>query len=420
MLRSTPRPTKPTEPEPGSVKSEVVYASDLMVYGESDEILRDSYRKIARELENLFLGKEIIQHKGIRQLTGQEKDEIYKATKTMSVVLKMNSDECRIMGHKDDVQALANKIRAMLLSRMSETPDESQRRGKRWMGPRSRKGTDEYWREVLRNSTTPLYWKEFRGGHAVQHFLQTEENHCRVNPVDRDTFRAISELVDQTWIEGVVGQGADAKNLSHQKIRITKIERVESIELFAHYSNERDRIIRNMLRSGLTSYPRLDTLTKKGGLLTTLKMSKLLNTSLYLDVNEHYAFHGTKSTYVENITRKGIDPRRSAERLLFGQGIYCAESSTKADQYADDRANRQKTGLQILLVRLLIGNPFVSGESKNYRHPPCSTCKTTNCVQSEHVNFDSIVVEGSWMFREFVVYDSNHCYPEYIITYDRV
>lgn len=89
-----------------------------------------------------------------------------------------------------------------------------------------------------------------------------------------------------------------------------------------------------MLRSGLTSYPRLDTITTKGDLLTTLKMPKLLNTSLYLDVNEHYAFHGTKSSYVENIVRKGIDPRKATERLLFGQGIYCAESSTKADQYA--------------------------------------------------------------------------------------
>lgn len=244
------------------------------------------------------------------------------------------ADHCVIMGHKDDVQSLANKIRTMLLSSMSETSHGSQRSGRRWMGPRSRKGTEDYWKEVLRNSTTPLYWREFRGGHEIQHFLQTEENHCRVNPVDKETFKAISDLVEQTWTLDVVGKGADARNLSHQRIRIKKIERVESIELFSHYSNERDGIIRKMLRSGLTSYPRLDTITTKGGLLTTLKMPKLLNTSLYLDVNEHYAFHGTKSSYVENIVRKGIDPRKATEKLLFGQGIYCAESSTKADQYA--------------------------------------------------------------------------------------
>lgn len=420
MFRSTPRPSKPTEPEPRSVKSEVAYASDLLIYGESSEILKDSYRRISKELGELFLGKEIIELSRVGKLSGKEKEEIYEATKQMSVILKMNNDHCVIMGHKDDVQSLANKIRAMLLSSMSDTSHGSQRSGRRWMGPRSRKGTEEYWKEVLCNSTTPLYWKEFRGGHEIQHFLQTEENHCRVNPVDKETFKAISELVEQTWTGDVVGKGADARNLSHRQIRVTKIERVESIELFSHYSNERDGIIRRMLRSGLTSYPRLDTLTTKGGLLTTLKMPKLLNTSLYLDVNEHYAFHGTKSSYVENIVRKGIDPRRATDKLLFGQGIYCAESSTKADQYTDDKSKREKTDLKILLVRLLIGNPFVSGQSKNYKHPPCTTCKTTDCFNGEHVNYDSIIVEGTWMFREFVVYDSNHCYPEYIITYDRV
>lgn len=88
--------------------------------------------------------------------------------------------------------------------------------------------------------------------------------------------------------------------------------------------------------------------------------------------------------------------------------------------FADDKSKREKTDLKILLVRLLIGNPFVSGQCKNYKHPPCSTCKTTDCINAEHVNYDSIIVEGTWMFREFVVYESNHCYPEYIITYDRV
>lgn len=88
--------------------------------------------------------------------------------------------------------------------------------------------------------------------------------------------------------------------------------------------------------------------------------------------------------------------------------------------FVDDKSKREKTDLKILLVRLLIGNPFVSGQSKNYKHPPCTTCKTTDCFNGEHVNYDSIIVEGTWMFREFVVYDSNHCYPEYIITYDRV
>lgn len=88
--------------------------------------------------------------------------------------------------------------------------------------------------------------------------------------------------------------------------------------------------------------------------------------------------------------------------------------------FTDDKGKRQTKGLQMLLVRLLIGNAFVTGDKKNYRHPPCSVCKTTDCVSGEHAEYDSIVVEGSWLFREFVVYETNNCYPEYIITYDRL
>ena len=238
-----------------------------------------------------------------------------------------------VIGHKDDVQALANKIRSLLLNRVTEVSARGHHRRQRWMGPRSRKGTKDYWEEVLQNPTTPLYWREFRGGHDIQHFLRNEENYCRVNVVNDETFKAISDLVEQTWDQTHVGHGKDAMNLAHQRIQVKKIERVENIELFSNYSHQRNKIIRRMLRSGETSYPSLDTLTKNGGMLTTQKMAKLLNTSLYLDINEHYAFHGTKSSYIENITKKGIDPRKSGDRLMFGQGIYCAENSVKADQY---------------------------------------------------------------------------------------
>lgn len=241
-------------------------------------------------------------------------------------------DKYVINGHRDDVQALANKIRALLLNNVSAMPSRSAK-PRRWKGPRSQKGTEDYWREVLENHKTPLYWKKFKGGYDIQYHLRNEDNYCQVNQVDQETFTAISELVEATWDQSHVGHGADARNLSHQNIKVTKIERVESIELFSQYSHQREKIIRRMLKSGLTSYPKITTVAQHGDVLTTLKMPKLLNTSLYLDINEHYVFHGTKSTFIENITKKGVDPRKSGDRLLFGQGIYCGESSTKADQY---------------------------------------------------------------------------------------
>jgi len=60
---------------------------------------------------------------------------------------------------------------------------------------------------------------------------------------------------------------------------------------------------------------------------------KTLNGYLVGEINERYLFHGTKSNIIDVIEHKGFDFRISGENM-FGSGIYFAESSTKADQYA--------------------------------------------------------------------------------------
>jgi hypothetical protein len=44
-------------------------------------------------------------------------------------------------------------------------------------------------------------------------------------------------------------------------------------------------------------------------------------------------FHGTKPDVVDGVVNQGLDSRLGGKGL-FGSGIYLAESSTKADQYA--------------------------------------------------------------------------------------
>jgi Poly(ADP-ribose) polymerase catalytic domain len=52
-------------------------------------------------------------------------------------------------------------------------------------------------------------------------------------------------------------------------------------------------------------------------------------------VNEYYLFHGTTEAIVEAIEKQGFEDRLSSPGL-FGRGMYFAESSTKADQYAGE------------------------------------------------------------------------------------
>jgi len=59
-----------------------------------------------------------------------------------------------------------------------------------------------------------------------------------------------------------------------------------------------------------------------------------LDRNLISEVNEYYLLHGTKPDLKSNIISGGLDCRLSSEKTMFGRGAYCAESSTKADQYA--------------------------------------------------------------------------------------
>jgi len=60
-----------------------------------------------------------------------------------------------------------------------------------------------------------------------------------------------------------------------------------------------------------------------------------LSKSLVGEINEYFLFHGTKHSWLKSIEDHGLDNRVS-ENAMFGNGVYFAESSTKADQYTGD------------------------------------------------------------------------------------
>ncbi|XP_052279984.1 uncharacterized protein LOC127877783 isoform X3 [Dreissena polymorpha] len=123
---------------------------------------------------------------------------------------------------------------------------------------------------------------------------------------------------------------------------------------------------------------------------------------------------------VDKIAEQGLDCRLAGHTAMFGQGVYCAESSTKSDQYADPKGMRSLTDRKMLLVRTCLGEPFVTSSPKSYARPPCKSCLEDKCRCSNNQFYDSIIGDGSWNFREFIVYNMTDVYPEYIVTYDRV
>jgi len=147
--------------------------------------------------------------------------------------------------------------------------------------------------------------------------------------------------------------------------------------------------------------------------------------NLCKEANEVLLFHGTKSNVTNFIIHQGFEPRIAKDEGLFGAGIYFAENSSKSDEYiTPDLQNL----CYLFLCRVAIGHPFTTTEPLKIRRPPCRKGDIGLCL---HDRADSVLAECERTglpnvthylkrYREFVVYDGSQCYPEFLITFQRV
>ena len=204
--------------------------------------------------------------------------------------------------------------------------------GRRWNGPINAPGTNEFWEEILEHPTTPMHWTQFEGGYNVKKYLSLHDQCKIVKVTDQKEFNTVRKLVNDTWKPGLVGIGADAANIVCKSLLVTGVERIENVDLWDNYIHERAKLIRSFLKNG--PFEKLENHSNEGSILTARYIDSPLTGAIYPELNEFYLFHGTKSQFVGNIMRRGMDPRHSGDHPMMGRGNYCAESSTKSDQYA--------------------------------------------------------------------------------------
>ncbi|XP_021359151.1 poly [ADP-ribose] polymerase 14-like isoform X2 [Mizuhopecten yessoensis] len=294
------------------------------------------------------------------------------------------------------------------------------------------KDTQAYFNYMYEQSpVSPSYWTKYDNSKPLKMWnltvAPTTSSHAVYLPVDRSTFKSIENVVKKSWDAAHFGHGNDAQGLSqlgYSNIQVTKIERIENPVLFEKYAQNRAHFFRRAAGFGkpLTPVGQISAGSKRP-LLTTQLCDANLRRDIYPEINEHYTFHGTPEDRVAVITAQGLD-NRLAGNTVIGQGVYTAESSTKSDQYADCVGRRDKTkDKKMFLTRMCLGDPFILNKKPTsvFKRPPCKTCKKDICADLSHAgNFDSILVEDFWIFREFIVFEKDRCYPEYLITYKRV
>jgi len=130
-------------------------------------------------------------------------------------------------------------------------------------------------------------------------------------------------------------------------------------------------------------------------------------------INEWYLFHGCRDWVAHKIcdTDFHIGSAGKNTGTLYGGGTYLTESITKADEYAKPNDNGEYC---FLLCRALGGRIRYTDEVT-----PDPEELTRACIEGP---FDSVLGDRQkcrGTFREFVFYDAEDMYPEYVVYYTR-
>lgn len=131
------------------------------------------------------------------------------------------------------------------------------------------------------------------------------------------------------------------------------------------------------------------------------------------ECNEWYLFHGTSPAASKSICENDfrVACAGSNTGTLYGKGLYFAESITKADEYAKPEGEVYA----VLVCRVIGGNVRYTDEAT-----PDPEELVYSCLDGP---YDSVLGDREkcrGTYREFVLFDSEDVYPEYVVEYTRV
>ncbi|KAK7097063.1 uncharacterized protein [Littorina saxatilis] len=370
---------------------------------------------LLKELKTIFLWHETLRDQDVdtfRKLGTFVIQDISQKALTTNVHLSLSQKGLRLCGQKDSVHELLSMIRDKMFNHVQQQSKKESQRSDKLELPR-------YWK---------LCQKEKSGTVSYEKALDRWRKQVPgLIPVSAEETKAVLKLVESTWEANKAGAGKDARNLAHTSLQVTKVERLENPELWRDYCHKRANLLsklqsRHATKAQCTPVENLPN--SRGPLQTTANIARKspLSRDIHPEVNEHYLFHGTKTATLLKIYEQGLDFRVASAKTMLGRGVYAAESSTKADQYTDPKQARTSGHqLTMILVRMLLGEPFIHTDPNPsaFTRPPCMKCSQKECACTSARLFDSVIDDSNRIFREFVVYEQNGCYPEYFITYIR-
>eukprot|EP00931_Biecheleriopsis_adriatica_P086179 TRINITY_DN60891_c0_g1_i1.p1 TRINITY_DN60891_c0_g1~~TRINITY_DN60891_c0_g1_i1.p1 ORF type:complete len:1009 (+),score=145.30 TRINITY_DN60891_c0_g1_i1:195-3029(+) len=227
-------------------------------------------------------------------------------------------------------------------------------------------------------------------------------------PLNSDELRSFQALFNATFRKVYTRDRKHSRGGVPDGMEVVKGERIQNLHNWIEFSSRQKEIVteikaRKTLGREVTNV--VDKLKTSGQLLE-------LGIDLDADANAGWFFHGTNDWAAHAITDGDflINLAGSNAGTLYGRGIYLAECCSKSDEYCTE-----EFGLRCILVcRATLGNMLYTDEVK-----PDVEGLVRSCVNGP---FHSVLGDREkcrGTFREFMVYDDNQVYPEFLLYYRR-
>lgn len=198
------------------------------------------------------------------------------------------------------------------------------------------------------------------------------------------------------------------------RFTVVSVLRSENPALWEKYATRRGEVMKNMKGAGSEGAEFVVPKTVDASPMPNGLSKRLVHPKLGNPTNEAYLLHGTNPTGATAILNSAftVDLAGASAGTMFGPGVYLAEASSKADEYAkDENTGSAYDGLFALIVcRCVLGRAFVTETPGNYADQVTSGLHDV-CVGDRE--------KAVGTYREFIFFHEGSIYPEYAVFYRR-
>jgi len=270
----------------------------------------------------------------------------------------------------------------------------------------------EQWSTAIRQVVARALCDDFPVGWDVQAMLTPRDKGDSVarlvnkERLPQATVDVVQQLVDHAFF--CKRKTKDRRGDVPLRLVVEEVLRVENGSAWQDYDKERARI-RGECAGALEP---LDPEVLTSLLGAPALVSKTLG-ELDPACQEQWLFHGTTAAAVQGISdgEFRMDFAGRHRGTLYGKGLYLAECSSKADEYAEEDGHGV---CSMLLCRASLGKILVDKEAK----PSADLDQTCPGSGYHSLCGDRWAAVGT--YREFVLYHASRVYPAYIMRYRRV